>query len=81
MGGVSQAYARRWLFLHVDEGLRRHKVALVKAVRRFMEDAKARGVPTLYASADPDEPMAEKLMQSLGMERLRYGKGLWVWQR
>lgn len=69
-----------WLFAFCDltPEARKYKVTMVKTARRILDEARKSGRRYIYAIADPDEPGAERWLQSLGFEPV--GEGMFKWR-
>lgn len=65
IAGVFRAYGRMWAFSGMKEDLRPYRKARVKAVRKLVSLLDSMPCP-VYATADPNEPTAEKLLSHLG---------------
>lgn len=68
MGGLALSHGRWFAFCDLKDEARKYKMAIVRAGRDIMADARSMGIPFVYAEADVDEPMAMKWMRSLGFE-------------
>lgn len=68
-------------FLHIAEGTERYAVSLHKAALKIIADAKARGVRTIVAQADPDRDTPPRWLTRLGFEPIAIdGETIWKWQ-
>lgn len=68
-------------FLHLAEGAERKSVTLHKAALKILADAKARGIRTIVAQADPCRDTAERWLMRLGFEPVKVGtERVWKWQ-
>lgn len=80
LGGIAQAAnGRQVAWFDLKPEMRRHKVAIVRGARRFMDGARDRVTGTLVAYPDDGEPGAMKWLASLGFRPAN--GGAWIWQR
>ena len=68
LGGLAFSQSRWIMFCDVTEKGRRFKVALVKASKRLVEEARLMGIRYVYAAADPNEVNSVRWMTSLGFK-------------
>lgn len=67
IGGLGfQANGTVTAFCHLTDEARHRKVALHKAVKAGIEQAKARGIGRIVATADPEQPAGERWLERLG---------------
>lgn len=67
-GGIAYRAGELWAFCDLKPSAYRYKLSIVKIAARIIADAKANGARRIFAEADPEKPMAERWIKSLGFE-------------
>jgi N-acetylglutamate synthase-like GNAT family acetyltransferase len=69
IGGFALAQGGRWFaFVDLLEEARAHKIAILRAAKRLLAEARRDGIKYIYAETDPGEPRAALWLASLGFE-------------
>jgi hypothetical protein len=79
LGGV--AYAKgRWIgFCDLTPEARRYKMRIMRAARRFLDEARRDGIRFIYAGRDTDEPRSLAWLTSLGFVLDPRSQSLYRW--
>jgi hypothetical protein len=82
IAGLCRKDARWFAFCDLKAEMRRHKIALARAVRRGLaEAASVLGVTFIYAERDMQEPTSGRWLESLGFEVDPRSQTLYRWKR
>lgn len=69
------------LWGRLTDAIRKRPVQLYKTTLAIIADARARGITTLVAAADPTVPAAERWLERLGFRaRTVNGQKVFIWQ-
>lgn len=79
IGGYAIINARAYAFLDITDDARVYKIHLMRAAIRMLDEAKARGIPVVYAEADSDEDKAVQWLFRLGFEADPRMENLYKW--
>ena len=79
LGGLAFSKSRWIMFCDVTNQGRKYKVALVKAAKRMIEEARAMGIRYVYAADDPNETNSVRWMTSLGFKVDQRCPSLYRW--
>lgn len=68
IGGIFLTGGRWFGFVDVHDEMRAHKMRLMRAAIRFLDEMRQGGVRYIYAEIAPKEPGARAWLESLGFE-------------
>jgi hypothetical protein len=78
LGGLAYSAGKVVAFLDLKPEARKYKKSMHRAALQVMQMARAGGHRYVYASADPEEPSAERWLARLGFDQVGDGKFRWA---
>ena len=71
----------RWLgFIDLTAQARQFKMHIMRAAKRYLDDARRQGVKFIFVEVDPNEPRALAWLSSLGFELDQRSQHLFRWK-
>lgn len=81
LGGLAYGKGRWFAFLDLKPEARRFKVAIAKAARRVLDEARRDGIKFIYAEVSPIEPNALAWLTRLGFKIDHRSQYLYRWSK
>lgn len=65
----------------LTDEIRKRPIQLHKAAKAFLADARVKGIHTIIATADPEQPAAERWLERLGFKPDTFlGEKVYIWK-
>lgn len=79
LGGIACVKGRWIAFCDLKGEARAYKMHIMRAARRFLEEARREGIQFVYAARDESEPGSERWLRRLGFEIDPRSQTLYRW--